>query len=258
MLLVTAPARVAPSHALLDSLARCEGVMAYRVAYDSTVARSSFRGADRDLRSSAIEGELKDRWIALLTAPGLESGSDCEPVCLRCQDRVRFRLQFPPLSDSFQVNVLWDDHRVDVIDRQRVIAHRTLEARDSAWVTLLTATFPTDSVTATLRASDPTPRSVHALLGPQETVFVDVLPEVSERVAPEWPRDVHGPVDATVLVMALVGANGRVLDCFARESDPRFDEAALRAVRHWEFLAARCGGRRVAVWVTVPIHFAHD
>lgn len=36
------------------------------------------------------------------------------------------------------------------------------------------------------------------------------------------------------------------------------DEAAIKAVRQWEFQPAKSGGRPVAVWVTFPVEFTLD
>lgn len=251
------PPLAVPHDHLLDSLGACEGIMAYRVVYDSTAQRDGPAGTpERRVRSSAIEGELKDRWLALVTGPGLEFGPDCEPVCLRCEDRPRYRLYFPPLAPEFSVNVHWQEHRVLYVSNDRVIAHRTLSSVDSAWVTLLQITFPTDSVTRQLVASDQTPRR-RAPPNPDDFIYVETLPEVKLQAPPPYPPGLANQgVGGEVRVLALVGPNGRVLDAFAKEPVEGFDEVAVVAVRQWQFKAARCGGNRIAVWVLIPVKFS--
>jgi periplasmic protein TonB len=39
------------------------------------------------------------------------------------------------------------------------------------------------------------------------------------------------------------------------EGDGGFDEAAIEAVKKWEFTPAKSGGKPVACWVTFPISF---
>ncbi|TMQ70950.1 MAG: energy transducer TonB, partial [Candidatus Eisenbacteria bacterium] len=257
-LLATSARVTGPPAALRDSLQACEGIMAHRVLYDSTGVDSVVLfPPERVARSSAVEGELKDHWIRALTSDETRAGADCTPVCLRCAERVRYRLYFPPLSQSFFANVLWDDHRVDVVSHGAVIAHRRLAAGDSAFAGLLRATFPSDSVTQALAPSDPRPRPPRQTLSPNEQVFVDRIPMVTAYRVPRVPnRAREQGIEGTVWVMALVNANGRVVDAFVKESVPALDEAAVETVLHYEFSAARCGGKRVAMWVEVPVRFS--
>src|SRR5262249_50853510 len=153
-------------------------------------------------------------------------------------------------SDSFSVSIRWDDHRVHYLAGGHVIAYRILTGADTAWATLLRGTFPTDSLTARIVASDPVPRDKHAPLRIGDHIYVEHLPEVQVQPMPEYPADLRKQgIGGEVQVMALVGPNGRVLETFVKPSQPRFDEAAITAVRQWQFTAARCGGKRVASWV---------
>jgi TonB family protein len=257
---LAAPAWVAASP-LEDfgvDLRRSEGIMVYRVVADSSVHRPElqFFATDREVASAAVEGDLRERWLALLSS-GFEPGGDCAPVCLQCDERVRYRLQFPPLADSFLVAVLWDDHRALLVRGGRMIGHRTLTAVDTAWATLLRATFPDDHLTQMLRATDPGPRPTN--WGPNEVVFVDELPEVLRRVEPHYPpRPLMRGESGLVMVQALVGPKGRILDIRIKSPPSDFDEPARVAVEGWRFKPARCGGTAIPVWVAIPIRFTFN
>ncbi len=60
-----------------------------------------------------------------------------------------------------------------------------------------------------------------------------------------------------MLLRVEVGTDGRVRDVRLQTSSgySDLDDAALRAVRGWTFVAARESGRAVAAWVTVPVDF---
>jgi protein TonB len=82
------------------------------------------------------------------------------------------------------------------------------------------------------------------------------LPEVITRVDPVYPEAARrSKVDGTVLVQALVGADGRVKDTTIIKSIPALDAAAIAAVRRWVFKPGRLNGRPASVWVAVPVRF---
>jgi protein TonB len=86
-------------------------------------------------------------------------------------------------------------------------------------------------------------------------VYVEELPEAITKVAPSYPQGLRG-VEGTVIVQALVGADGRVKDTIVQNSIPALDEAAVEAVRQWVFKPAMSGGKPVAVWVAIPVKFS--
>ena len=89
-----------------------------------------------------------------------------------------------------------------------------------------------------------------------EYVYVEQFPSAAERVAPSYPESARAKgVQGTVMVQALVGRDGRVLDARVTSGVPGLDEAAIEAVRQWRFEPARTQGRPVAVWVAVPVKF---
>jgi len=89
-----------------------------------------------------------------------------------------------------------------------------------------------------------------------EYVYVEDLPEAITKVPPAYPDDaIRARIQGTVLVQALVGADGHVKDTRVTKSIPRLDDAAVACVRQWIFKPALSKGRPVAVWVAVPVKF---
>jgi len=87
-------------------------------------------------------------------------------------------------------------------------------------------------------------------------------------VDPDYPRNASARgVEDTITVIALVCRSGHVLDAYVPTSyadlgliqpiqqDPKLVEAAIRAVRQYEFSPAMAGGNPVASWVVTPVHF---
>jgi TonB family protein len=60
----------------------------------------------------------------------------------------------------------------------------------------------------------------------------------------------------TVLIEAVVGADGKVHDATVVHSIPSLDRAALDAVRQWEFLPSRLNGIAVSVVISVLVQFS--
>jgi protein TonB len=87
---------------------------------------------------------------------------------------------------------------------------------------------------------------------------VDEMPVVVRRVEPEYPSLAReAAVSGTVLVLLLVGKDGKVLDAKVEEhhSIVMLDEAAVAAARQWTFTPAYTDKHPVAVWVAVPFNF---
>ena len=88
-------------------------------------------------------------------------------------------------------------------------------------------------------------------------VYVTELPEAVERVAPAYPEAARqAGVSGTVMVQALVLADGTVADTRIVKSIPPLDEAAASCVRKWKFKPARNNEGPTAVWVGVPVTFS--
>jgi protein TonB len=65
-----------------------------------------------------------------------------------------------------------------------------------------------------------------------------------------------GRLRGTVVIEATIGTDGKVYDARVVRSIAGLDQAALDAVRQWEFEPARLNGAAVAVIMTVTVSFA--
>lgn len=87
---------------------------------------------------------------------------------------------------------------------------------------------------------------------------VDVAPQPSKRVAPVYPaRARRDGVEGEVRLSLLIDATGRVAEARVLDSRPPgvFDNAALAAVRSWQFQPARYKGRPVKTWAQQRVAF---
>jgi protein TonB len=82
-------------------------------------------------------------------------------------------------------------------------------------------------------------------------------PTLLRRVAPEYPSlAVHANIRGTVILEAVVDAEGRVADVKVLRSAHRvLDEAALDAVRRWEYAPLVLNGRPERFVLTVVLSF---
>ena len=98
--------------------------------------------------------------------------------------------------------------------------------------------------------------------------YADVLPELVQRVDPNYPRSAFARgIEDTLPVVVLVCRSGRILDAYVPasyldirdeqpiERDPKLVEAALAAARQYIFKPAMAAGQPIAVWVHVPVVF---
>ena len=87
-------------------------------------------------------------------------------------------------------------------------------------------------------------------------VYVEELPEVLERAAPDYPESARfAGISGTVWVQALVGENGRVRDAVIVNGPTQLRDAALDAVWQWRFKPAFTNKEAIAVWVGIPVRF---
>src|SRR5215831_4813837 len=85
---------------------------------------------------------------------------------------------------------------------------------------------------------------------PGDFVYVEQLPEVIHRVAPQYPTWAREQgIEGTVMLQALVGKDGLVKDARVVKSIPMLDPHAVDAVMKWRFKPAMAKGQPVAVWV---------
>ena len=88
---------------------------------------------------------------------------------------------------------------------------------------------------------------------------VDTPPKVQKYVPPVYPAGAKGKrIEGSVVIRCVVTARGKVKEMRVISSKPKgyFEEAALKAVKKWTFIAAKLGGEKVPVYVDVPITFS--
>lgn len=88
--------------------------------------------------------------------------------------------------------------------------------------------------------------------------YVEEMPISITEFKPEYPQVARDAmVDGLVIVMVLVGRDGRVREAKvdAKHSIPLLDETALEASKKWVFHPALANGHPVAVWTAIPFNF---
>jgi protein TonB len=81
-------------------------------------------------------------------------------------------------------------------------------------------------------------------------------PEKTRHVAPVYPPIAQSAaVQGVVILDALIGGDGKVQDARVLRSIPLLDQAAIDAVRQWEFTPTMLNGTPVPVIMTVTIQF---
>jgi TonB family protein len=75
-------------------------------------------------------------------------------------------------------------------------------------------------------------------------------------VAPTYPFIAKmNKVQGIVIIEAIIGANGMVEEARVIRSTPLLDEAALEAVRAWQYMPTLLNGRPTPVIMTVTVQF---
>jgi protein TonB len=82
-------------------------------------------------------------------------------------------------------------------------------------------------------------------------------PKKVKDVPPVYPALARSAgISGAVTIEATIGPDGKVADAKVVQSIPLLDQAALDAVRQWEYLPSMLNGVPVPVLVTVTINFA--
>ena len=77
-----------------------------------------------------------------------------------------------------------------------------------------------------------------------------------KRVAPEYPLiAISTRVSGIVILEATIGGDGKVIDAKVLRSVPLLDQAAVDAVRQWEYAPTLLNGAPVPVIMTVTVTF---
>jgi periplasmic protein TonB len=81
-------------------------------------------------------------------------------------------------------------------------------------------------------------------------------PQKVRHVSPVYPPIAQSArVQGVVIIDATIGPDGRVTEARVRRGVPLLDQAALDAVRQWEFTPTLLNGVPVPVIMTVTVHF---
>jgi TonB family protein len=89
-------------------------------------------------------------------------------------------------------------------------------------------------------------------------VYVETPPELVYSVTPEYPRMAKEVgIEGTVVIQALVGKEGDVLDAvvFVSSGNTLLDAAALAVAWKYKYRPAIQNGRPLAIWVTYNVEF---
>ena len=82
-------------------------------------------------------------------------------------------------------------------------------------------------------------------------------PKKTKTILPEYPPEAQARGQRGIVILELViDTAGKVSSAQVIRSIPPFDEAALAAVRQWEYEVTKVDGKPVSVKLTVPITFA--
>jgi TonB family protein len=139
-------------------------------------------------------------------------------------------------------------------DRARELALETKDAADRASVEAVSARDKADR-SAVLRRTAATRRGAD-----NRTAETAVQPAVKIKGdAPAYPAIARAAgVEGTVTIAAVVDARGQVTGTSVVRSVPLLNQAALDAVKEWQFEPQRVGGRAVPTTVTVNVNFVRS
>ena len=82
-------------------------------------------------------------------------------------------------------------------------------------------------------------------------------PVQTKRVSPPYPPEAQAAgVQGVVIMEVSIGADGKVTDVRVLRSIPLLDQAAIDAVRQWEYAPTIVDGTPVPILMTVTLNFA--
>ena len=139
-------------------------------------------------------------------------------------------------------------------DKAKELAAAAKAAGDKAAADAVAAKAEADAIAAKVKAEAEAQEKAKA-----EAVRVGgkIRPPTKVKdVKPVYPDAARsGRVQGMVIVEATIGANGKVIDAKVLRSVPMLDQAALDAVKQWEFTPTLLNGKPVPVVMTVTINF---
>lgn len=89
---------------------------------------------------------------------------------------------------------------------------------------------------------------------------VDQPPVLEKQVSPQFPSKMRkAGIDGKAFVVFIVNTQGQTEQVQVEQAThPLFAEAAINAVRRWQYKPAMKGGQPVAVMLNVPMEFRRD
>jgi len=143
-------------------------------------------------------------------------------------------------------------------DRTRELAGEAKAAGDKAAADAVAGKAAAEAVAAKAKA-DAAAASAARAKAQKEAVHVGgqiKAPTKIKDVKPVYPAIAQSArVGGTVTIEATIGPDGKVIDTKVVRSIPMLDQAALDAVRQWEYTPALLNGKPVPVVINVTINF---
>jgi protein TonB len=142
-------------------------------------------------------------------------------------------------------------------DRARELAVATTTAAEKAATEATTARAEAERKAAAAKATEARraaakAAAVRAGKGVQQPVKIKDVPPVYPAIAKS------ARVSGTVVVEATIDTDGRVVDAHVVKSVPLLDQAALDAVRQWEYRPSTVAGKPVPVVMTINVNFVQS
>lgn len=140
-------------------------------------------------------------------------------------------------------------------DKTKALAVAAKAAGDKAAADAVAGKTKADAVAAK-RQADAAAARARAKVVPVRPGGRIMEPRKIKDVKPVYPALAQSArVSGTVVIEATIGTDGKVTDAKVVRSIPLLDQAALDAVRQWEYLPTMLNGVPVPVVVTVTINF---
>lgn len=140
-------------------------------------------------------------------------------------------------------------------DRTKELAVAAKAAGDKAAADAAAGKEKAEAVVVARKKADAAARA-KANLTPVRPGGRIMAPNKIKDVKPIYPPMAQAArVSGTVTIEATIGADGKVVDAKVVRSIPLLDQAALDAVRQWEYLPTMLNGSPVPIRITVTVNF---
>jgi TonB family protein len=140
-------------------------------------------------------------------------------------------------------------------DKTKELAVAAKSAGDKAAADAVAGKEKADAVAA--RAKADAAARAKAKMAPVRVGGQIKTPNKIKDVTPVYPAIAKSArVAGAVTIEAMIGPDGKVMDATVVRSVPLLDQAALDAVRQWEYTPTLLNGEPVPILVTVTVNFA--